>query len=77
MGSGTISGKESGTQGSLLEQTNGGKEPLTLADGKTKRIFLEDGDEVILRAVAGNVDGAYVGFGECVGRIEPAVTFNF
>lgn len=77
LGSGTISGKEPGTQGSLLEQTNGGKEPLTLADGKTKRIFLEDGDEVILRAVAGNVDGAYVGFGECVGRIEPAVTFNF
>ncbi|EEA28385.1 hypothetical protein EYB25_000681 [Talaromyces marneffei] len=77
LGSGTISGKEPGSQGSLLEQTNGGKEPLTLADGKTKRVFLEDGDEVILKAVAGNVDGAYVGFGECVGRIEPAVTFNF
>lgn len=77
LGSGTISGTEPGTQGSLLEQTNGGKEPLTLADGKTKRVFLEDGDEVILRAVAGNVDGAYVGFGECIGRIEPAVTFNF
>lgn len=77
LGSGTISGKEPGTQGSLLEQTNGGKEPLTLADGKTKRVFLEDGDEVILRAVAGDVDGAYVGFGECIGRIEPAVTFNF
>lgn len=77
LGSGTISGKEPGSQGSLLEQTNGGKEPLTLADGKTKRVFLEDGDEVILRAVAGNVDGAYVGFGECVGRIEPAATFNF
>lgn len=77
LGSGTISGTEPGTQGSLLEQTNGGKEPLTLADGKTKRVFLEDGDEVILRAVAGNVDGAYVGFGECIGRIEPAVTFDF
>lgn len=77
LGSGTISGKESGSQGSLLEQTNGGKEPITLADGTTKRVFLEDGDEVTLRAVAGSVDGQYVGFGDCVGRIEPAVQFSF
>lgn len=77
LGSGTISGKGPGTHGSLIEQTNGGKEPITLSDGTTKRIFLEDGDEVILRAVAGNVDGAYVGFGECVGKIEPALAFPF
>ncbi|KAH8705055.1 fumarylacetoacetate hydrolase FahA [Talaromyces proteolyticus] len=77
LGSGTISGKEPGSQGSLLEHTNGGKEPITLADGTTKRTFLEDGDEVTLRAVAGSVDGAYVGFGECVGRIERAVEFAF
>jgi fumarylacetoacetase len=77
LGSGTISGKEPGSQGSLLEQTNGGKEPITLADGTTKRVFLEDGDEVTLRAVAGSVDGQYVGFGDCVGKIEPAVQFSF
>lgn len=77
LGSGTISGKEPGSQGSLLEQTNGGKEPITLADGSTKRVFLEDGDEVTLRGVAGSVDGQYVGFGDCVGRIEPAVQFSF
>ncbi|OKL56245.1 Fumarylacetoacetase [Talaromyces atroroseus] len=77
LGSGTISGKEPKTQGSLLEHTNGGKEPITLSDGTTKRIFLEDGDEVILRAVAGDVDGAYVGFGECIGSIAPAVNFTF
>lgn len=77
LGSGTISGKEPGSQGSLLEQTNGGKEPITLADSTTKRVFLEDGDEVTLRGVAGSVDGQYVGFGDCVGRIEPAVQFSF
>lgn len=71
LGSGTISGKEPGTQGSLLEHTNGGKQPITLADGST-RIFLEDGDTVTLRAVAGE-EGSYVGFGECVGTILPAV----
>lgn len=76
LGSGTISGTEPNTEGSLAEQTKGGKEPVTLSDG-TKRTFLEDGDEVTLRAVAGDRDGAYVGFGECTGRIEPAVSFSF
>jgi fumarylacetoacetase len=72
LGSGTISGKEPGSEGSLLEQTNGGKQPITLADGTTQRVFLEDGDEVTLRGVAGQ-EGSYVGFGDCVGTILPAV----
>jgi fumarylacetoacetase len=72
LGSGTISGAERGSEGSLLEQTNGGKQPITLADGSTQRVFLEDGDEVTLRGVAGQ-EGNYVGFGDCVGTILPAV----
>ncbi|KAJ5612480.1 hypothetical protein N7510_005674 [Penicillium lagena] len=69
LGSGTISGTEPKTQGSLLEQTNG-KNPLKLEDG-SERLFLEDGDTVVLRGVAGS-EGNYVGFGDCVGTILPA-----
>ncbi|HEX9891076.1 MAG TPA: fumarylacetoacetase [Actinomycetota bacterium] len=67
--SGTISGPDPGTEGSLIELTRDG--PLTLADGST-RTFLEDGDEVILRGWAGGQDRPRVGFGECMGRILPA-----
>jgi fumarylacetoacetase len=74
LGSGTISGTEPGTQGSLLEQTNG-KTPLKLADG-SDRLFLEDGDTIILRGTAGT-EGNYVGFGDCVGTILPAIKLEF
>lgn len=74
LGSGTISGKENQTQGSLLEQTNG-KNPLKLADG-SERLFLEDGDTVVLRGMAGT-EGNYVGFGDCVGTILPALKLEF
>lgn len=70
LGSGTISGPEPGTYGSLLENTNGGKVTITLADG-TERKFLEDGDEVVLRGFAGE-EGSLVGFGDCYSVIEPA-----
>ncbi|MTB49547.1 fumarylacetoacetase [Lewinella sp. W8] len=66
LGSGTISGPTQDTAGCLLELTMGGREPLTLADG-SQRTFLEDGDTVILRARAGEVD-----FGEVRGTIRPA-----
>lgn len=73
LGSGTISGTEPKTQGSLLEQTNG-KSPIKLADG-SERIFLEDGDTIVLRGKAGT-EGSYVGFGDCTGTILPAVKLN-
>ncbi|KAL5046937.1 Fumarylacetoacetase [Aspergillus fruticulosus] len=73
LGSGTISGKENQTEGSFLEQTNG-KNPIKLADG-SERLFLEDGDTVILRGMAGT-EGNYVGFGDCVGTILPPVRLN-
>jgi fumarylacetoacetase len=64
--SGTISGAERGSEGSLLELTRNGQEPLRLADGST-RTFLEDGDEVVLRGRAGELE-----LGEVRGRILPA-----
>ncbi|SFP81374.1 fumarylacetoacetate hydrolase [Geopseudomonas sagittaria] len=70
-GSGTLSGPEPSQFGSLLESTFGGKQPLTLASGET-RTFLEDGDEVILRARCRRAGYPSIGFGECRGVLLPA-----
>jgi fumarylacetoacetase len=67
LGSGTISGTEPGSQGSMLEQTENGKKSLTI--GEVTRTFLEDGDEVVIRGASGR-EGALVGFGECRGVIK-------
>ena len=70
-GTGTISGPTRDSVGSLLEATGGGQSPLTLPSGET-RSFLEDGDEVIMRA-HGRRDGfAQIGFGECRAVVAPA-----
>lgn len=76
LGSGTISGTEAGSRGALLEMTENGKNPVKLDDGE-ERTFLQDGDEVTLRGWCGREDGALVGFGECGGRIEPAIEMKF
>ena len=71
IGTGTLSTDSDQGLGSLLEISRGGKQPLELPGGET-RSFLEDGDEVILRAWC-EADGAVrIGFGECVGRVMPA-----
>ena len=48
MASGTISGPEPGSYGSLLELSWNATKPLTLSKG-TQRTFLEDGDTVTMR----------------------------
>lgn len=75
MGSGTISGTSKDSTGALLEQTDNGKTPITLQDGEM-RTFLEDGDTVALTGVCGE-EGAFVGFGDCTGRIDPAIEIDF
>lgn len=70
IGSGTISGPEKGSYGSMLELSWGGKEPFELTPG-VSRSFLEDGDSVILRGHAAG-EGFRIGFGECRGQILPA-----
>ena len=71
LGTGTISGTERAESGSLLESSNGGKEPVRLESGEERR-FLVDGDEIILRA-RGRRDGyASIGFGDCRAAILPA-----
>ena len=71
IGTGTLSTDSDQGLGSLLEISGGGKTPLELAGGET-RSFLEDGDEITLRAWA-EADGAVrIGLGECVGRVVSA-----
>ncbi|EXF81287.1 fumarylacetoacetase [Colletotrichum fioriniae PJ7] len=72
LGSGTISGDQAGTQGSLLEQSQGGKVPIKLNGGQERK-FIQDGDTVVIRGWAGEQDGQLVGFGECVGQILPPI----
>src|SRR5436305_9771349 len=70
IGTGTLSTDSAGGLGSLLEISQGGKQPVQLASGET-RTFLEDGDEITLNAWC---DGAArIGLGECVGRVVASV----
>jgi fumarylacetoacetase len=64
--SGTVSGPAQNEVGSLLELSWGGRDEI--ATGAGKRTFLEDGDEVVLRATASNG----VRLGEVTGRITPS-----
>jgi fumarylacetoacetase len=71
LGTGTISGPDAAGSGSLLEATDGGRNPIHLASGET-RLFLEDGDEIILKARGRREGFATIGFGECRAVILPA-----
>jgi fumarylacetoacetase len=73
LGSGTQSGPEEGQGGSLLELSEGGRQPLSLANGEM-RTFLRDGDSVLLRARCQRDGFRSIGFGDCEGRVLPART---
>jgi fumarylacetoacetase len=70
LGTGTISGPDAESCGSLLETTLGGSRPVALPTGET-RTFLEDGDEVMLSAGASKEGFAGIGFGNCRAVILP------
>jgi fumarylacetoacetase len=72
LGSGTISGSEPESRGSLIERAWRGRDPVHLPNGET-RSFLADGDEVILRAFCERPGFARIGFGDCRGMIVPAL----
>ena len=67
LATGTISGPEEGSEGCLLEMKHRSA-PITLPTGET-RTFLEDGDEVVLRAYCQRAGLPRIGFGECTGSI--------
>jgi fumarylacetoacetase len=71
IGSGTVSGPEKSSWGSLLELTARGREPIGLPTGE-QRGFIEDGDEIIFRAFAEKPGYPRIGFGECRAVMLPA-----
>ncbi|MDY3547542.1 fumarylacetoacetase [Riemerella anatipestifer] len=68
--SGTISGKEPNSFGSMLELTWRGQNPLMLSDG-SERKFIEDGDTITMRGFA-QKEHIRVGFGEVKTKVLPA-----
>lgn len=81
LASGTISGRETSSRGCLLEMTWQGlgpdkkplpRKPISLPTGET-RLFLQDGDEVTMKAYCEREGFRRIGFGECRGIIEPAL----
>lgn len=69
--SGTISGSDKGSYGSMLELTWRGTNPIQLSDG-SERKFINDGDTVIMRGYAER-RGVRIGFGEVKSKVLPAV----
>lgn len=70
LGSGTLSGPQADQAGSLLELTGGGKAPIHLPNGES-RAFLADGDSLALRGYCEGAGYRRIGFGQCVGQIQP------
>jgi fumarylacetoacetase len=75
LGSGTVSGPTKDSRGCLLERTWRGTEPIALPTGET-RAFLLDGDEIVLRGYCERNGFRRIGFGECRGRVLPALAFG-
>jgi fumarylacetoacetase len=71
LGTGTLSGPSPTEAGSLLELTQGGKQPIEFSNGE-RRSWLEDGDTVILRGYCEREGFRRIGFGECRGTVLPA-----
>ena len=71
LGSGTISGATKESRGCLLELAWRGTEPVKLPTGEERR-FLQDGDEVVMRAWCEREGARRIGFGECRGTIVAA-----
>lgn len=73
--SGTVSGPQKENRGCLLEQTWKGSEPLNLPNGES-RLFLQDGDEVILTGYCQREAFERIGLGVCGGIVFPSLRDN-
>jgi fumarylacetoacetase len=71
LGTGTLSGPDEGTQGSLMEITRNGSRHFVLPTGET-RTFLEDGDELVLTGRFKAEGFRAIGFGPCAGTVAAA-----
>lgn len=70
LASGTISGPEETSFGSMLELSWRGSRTIDLGGGVTRK-FLQDNDEVVIRGHC-EKSGLRIGFGECKGVLLPA-----
>jgi fumarylacetoacetase len=70
LASGTISGPNEGSYGSMLEISWKGTKPLDMPDGSQRR-FINDGDSVIMKGYSKNED-VRIGFGEVRTLLLPA-----
>ncbi|MGH9047909.1 MAG: fumarylacetoacetate hydrolase family protein, partial [Acidimicrobiales bacterium] len=68
--SGTVSGPDKRQWGSMLELSWRGADPIQPDDG-TSRVFLEDGDRLVVGGTAPGPDGTVIGLGEVTGTIRP------
>lgn len=71
IGSGTVSGEDEASRACMTEIGLAGSRPVPVGNGE-ERAWLEDGDELVLRAKAERPGYVSIGFGECAGRILPA-----
>ena len=69
LASGTISGPEEGSFGSMLEISWKGTKPVKMPDG-SERKFIQDGDSIIFNGRAKNKD-FNIGFGELISKVLP------
>lgn len=70
LGTGTLSGPRAFEAGSLLEPSHGGKTLIDLPWGE-QRTFLQDGDQIAMRAECAKAGYPRIGFGECSGMALP------
>jgi fumarylacetoacetase len=68
--SGTISGPDESSYGSMLELSWGGQKTIQLKNG-VERKFMQDNDRITIRAFAEN-NRIRIGFGECTTKLLPA-----
>lgn len=71
-GSGTQSGPKQEESGSFLELSEGSNKAINLSNGE-QRIFIEDGDSIIIRGSCENNGAARIGFGEVISTALPAI----
>ncbi len=68
-GSGTISGPTPENYGSIAELTFDGTRDITLSSGEIRR-WVQDGDDIYLRAHGKREGYTAIGFGDCFARME-------
>jgi len=76
IGSGAVTGPEDGQYGTMIEISSNGQKPYKLKTGEERK-FLEDGDSILLTGYCQSKNGYTIGFGDCEGKILPALDTKY